>query len=472
AALNADIQAQRIATGHLKTDDHSTTGRDGLDIFAGDTVMTRSNNPDLGVANRESFRVVQVHSDGGLILAGEDQRHHHITPDYVRDHIHLGYAVTDYGNQGTTVDHGSVLLESSMSGGGVYVGATRGREDKNIHIVADDLENAKAQFIASMTRDRGDRGLDQARTDLAAQLPQHTLAVHPRIRGYIDNVSQRLTTLEKEMRRLQPLAAYRAQAQAFQQRHETTATQAGGEAERAQQSAAEKAAELKTAREQLHRQSLGQLRSEIKHDLAQLQAKEQRARDAGFFKRAKAKHDARTHRAALEDRYGVALPGTDDERFKHPMRGYDYEWAHNVAQQQAQTHRPTDETVDQLHEEVEQLRSQARRATERAESLQSAWDTHVGPAPTIEGKGTSRDYEKAQQLHAKIQKAIARASNPAHHDDLLDFLDKQAQEKKQKKAQRQQPRPKPQKSPDRSATTYLQQQRLQQHQPDRDGLER
>lgn len=44
AALNADIQAQRIAAGHLKTDDHSTTGRDGLDIFAGDTVMTRSNN--------------------------------------------------------------------------------------------------------------------------------------------------------------------------------------------------------------------------------------------------------------------------------------------------------------------------------------------------------------------------------------------------------------------------------------------
>src|SRR5699024_4359636 len=71
-------------------------------------------------------------------------------------------------------------------------------------------------------------------------------------------------------------------------------------------------------------------------------------------------------------------PGTDDERFKHPMRGYDYEWAHNVAQQQAQTHRPTDETVDQLHEEVEQLRSQARRATERAESLQRSEERRVG----------------------------------------------------------------------------------------------
>src|SRR5699024_9250644 len=279
------------------------TGRDGLDIFAGDTVMTRSNNPNLGVANRESFRVIQVHSDGGLILAGEDQRHHHITPAYVREHIHLGYAVTDYGNQGTTVDHGSVLLGTSMPGGGVYVGATRGRQDNTIHIVADDLEDAKAQFITTMTRDRADRGLDQARADLAAQLPQHTLAVHPRIRRYIDNVSQRLTRVENEIRRLQPLAEHRAKAQAFQQRHQTTVAKAWNEAQNAQQSMAEKEAELDTVREQLHRQSLSQLRSEIKHDLAQLQAKEQRARDAGFFKRAKAKHDARTHRAALEDRY-------------------------------------------------------------------------------------------------------------------------------------------------------------------------
>src|SRR5699024_9404887 len=252
AALNADIQAQRIAAGHLKTDDHSTTGRDGLDIFAGDTVMTRSNNPDLGVANRESFRVVQVHSDGGLILAGEDQRHHHITPDYVRDHIHLGYAVTDYGNQGTTVDRGAVLLEPSLSGGGVYVGATRGRYDNTIHIVADDLEDAKAQFMTTLTRDRADRGLDQARADLAAQLPQHTLAVHPRIRRYIDNMSRSMNRAEATMDRLQPLAEHHAKAQAFQQRHQTTVAKAWNEAQNVQQSMADKEAELDTVREQLH----------------------------------------------------------------------------------------------------------------------------------------------------------------------------------------------------------------------------
>src|SRR5699024_12879549 len=121
-------------------------------LCAGVSLLYGSTTPSLGVAIRDSCRVLLVHSDGGLILAGEAHRHHHITPAYVREHIHLGYAVTDYGNQGTTVDHGSVLLESSMSGGGVYVGATRGREDNTIHIVADDLEDAKAQFITTMTR--------------------------------------------------------------------------------------------------------------------------------------------------------------------------------------------------------------------------------------------------------------------------------------------------------------------------------
>src|SRR5699024_12850982 len=125
-------------------------------------------------------------------------------------------------------------------------------------IVAVDLEGGRAPFMTTVTRDRADGGVDQARADFAAQLSQHSLAVHPRIRRYIDNVSQRLTRVEHEMRRLQPLTEHRAKVQAFQQRHETTAAQAWGEAERAQQSAAEKAAELKSARERLHLQSLKQ----------------------------------------------------------------------------------------------------------------------------------------------------------------------------------------------------------------------
>src|SRR5699024_8684700 len=223
--------------------------------------------PELGVANRESFRVVDVHSDGGLILAGEDRRHHHIDANYVRDHIHLGYAVTDYGNQGATVDHGSVLLESSMSAGGVYVGATRGRHDNSIHIVADDPEDAKAQFISTLTRDRADRGLDQAREELAKQLPRHTMAVHPRIRRYIDNMSRLMARTETTMEKLQPVADYHAKVQVFKDRYQATPNQAHDEARATEQAAAAKGAELDAARDQLHRQTLSQVRSEIQNDI-------------------------------------------------------------------------------------------------------------------------------------------------------------------------------------------------------------
>ncbi|HEY4558942.1 MAG TPA: MobF family relaxase [Enteractinococcus sp.] len=468
AALNADIQAQRITAGHLSVHEHPATGRDGLAIYVGDIVMTRSNNPELGVANRESFRVVDVHSDGGLILAGEDQRHHHIDANYVRDHIHLGYAVTDYGNQGTTVDHGSVLLESSMSGGGVYVGATRGRHDNTIHIVADDTEDAKAQFITALTRDRADRGLDQAREELAQQLPRHTMAVHPRIRRYIDNMSRLMARTEATMEKLQPLADHHAKVQAFKDQHQTTPTQAHDEARAAQQAAAEKAAALEAARDQIHRQTLSQVRSEIQEDLAKLQAAEQRVREAGFFTRSKAKHNARTMRQQLEDRYGIPLPGTDKTRFNQPHRGQDTEWAHTAAQHHIQGHPPDDGSLDQIHQEVEHLHHQAHQASQRAETLQQAWNTQIGPAPDVEGGGTYQEYLKAQQRHAQAQDMIEQASNPEHHAKLLGYL----QEQDRKKTQRQAQRPPRSKTPDTSMSAYLQRQRIQQSPPGRDGLER
>src|SRR5699024_3210904 len=140
---------------------------------------------------------VQVHSDGGLILAGEDHRHHHITPAYVREHIHLDYAVTDYGNQGTTVDHGSVLLESYTTGSSVYVGATNGRDDNTIRGVADDAEDAKAHCITTMTRDRADRGLDLARAERAQQLPNHITAEPGEVQRYSGRLKTNRTKLQK-----------------------------------------------------------------------------------------------------------------------------------------------------------------------------------------------------------------------------------------------------------------------------------
>src|SRR5699024_10720193 len=161
---------------------------------------------------------------------------------------------------------------------------------------------------------------------------------------------------------------------------------------------------------------------------------------------------------------------TDDERFSGADPLGDFDWLRNAAERQAHIHQPADETVSvsQLRDEVEQLQHQSRRATERAESLQSAWDTNVGPAPSVEGKGSYKDYLEAQRRYAQAQDMIEQASDPSRHNELLGFL----KEEDQKKARRQHPRPKPQRTSDLGATTYLQQQRIQQHQPGRHALER
>jgi hypothetical protein len=71
---------------------------------------------------------------------------------YVAEHVELGWAVTGYGNQGITTDHGICVIEPSSSRAGIYVGLTRGR-GKNIAIIPDptgtaDPEEALAEAIA------------------------------------------------------------------------------------------------------------------------------------------------------------------------------------------------------------------------------------------------------------------------------------------------------------------------------------
>src|SRR5699024_7273590 len=154
---------------------------------------------------------------------------------------------------------------------------------------------------------------------------------------------------------------------------------------------------------------------------------------------------------------------TDDERFSGADPLGDFDWLRNAAERQAHIHQPADETVSvsQLRDEVEQLQHQSRRATERAESLQSAWDTNVGPAPSVEGKGSYNAHPEAQMPSAQAQDMSEQASAPSRHNEVLGFL----KEEDQEKARRQPPPPKPQRSSDLGATPCLQQQRIPRHQP-------
>lgn len=74
----------------------------------------------------------------------------------------LGYAATAYGIQGATVDASHTLLSETTSAAGVYVGMTRGRETNRLHVVVENLADARAQFIKAMERDPAHRDFDHA----------------------------------------------------------------------------------------------------------------------------------------------------------------------------------------------------------------------------------------------------------------------------------------------------------------------
>ncbi len=169
AALNERIRAGRIERG--EADDTTTAvGSDGLAMGAGDLVQTRKNDTTLGVANRQQW-IVQHVTENGTVYAREigdpakkALRTVALPAEYVSEWAHLSYAATAYGVQGATMNAAHTILSDATSAAGVYVGMTRGRETNQLHIVAENLTDARTQFIAAMERDPADRGLDHATT--------------------------------------------------------------------------------------------------------------------------------------------------------------------------------------------------------------------------------------------------------------------------------------------------------------------
>lgn len=172
AALNERIRAGRVERGEVD-DQVTATGSDGLSIGARDVIQTRKNDTTLGVANRQQWTVQHV-TDSGTVYAREvgdpekkARRVVSLPPEYVGEHAHLSYAATAYGVQGATVNTAHAILSDATSAAGIYVGMTRGRETNRLHVVAENLADARAQFVAAMERDPADRGLDHATAQAA-----------------------------------------------------------------------------------------------------------------------------------------------------------------------------------------------------------------------------------------------------------------------------------------------------------------
>ena len=179
AALNGVIRDRLVAAGHVD-DTRAVVTDAGERIGVGDRVATRLNNPGLGVANRDTWTVAAVATDGSLTLAplSQDRAAGHVQAAvvpawYVRTRVELGYASTVYGAQGQTTGTGHMLIGEATSGSAAYVGMTRGRDHNVAHLVADSLGEARATWNAVMGRDRADLGPAHAARAAAGEMERY-----------------------------------------------------------------------------------------------------------------------------------------------------------------------------------------------------------------------------------------------------------------------------------------------------------
>jgi ATP-dependent exoDNAse (exonuclease V) alpha subunit len=156
--INDAVQRARLTVGQLDPD--ALVRIAGVErTYPGDVIATRRNDRELRtstgepVRNRDLWTVTDVHPSGVLTVS-HDGGHGTLTlpADYVRRHVHLGYAATEHGHQGDTVDIGIALVSAATTHRGLYVGMTRGRDDNRVHVVTESTDPAEAARVRDRPR--------------------------------------------------------------------------------------------------------------------------------------------------------------------------------------------------------------------------------------------------------------------------------------------------------------------------------
>ena len=110
----------RIATGTASRGDEIVTLQNDRKLRAprGEFVRNGTRWQVVGTSDDGSMRVASV-ENGGMVT---------LPPEYVREHVALGYALTVHKCQGKTVDRAVVLVDEKMTAAQLYVAMSRGRE--------------------------------------------------------------------------------------------------------------------------------------------------------------------------------------------------------------------------------------------------------------------------------------------------------------------------------------------------------
>ena len=156
AQLNAAVRVRLVNAGAV-ADDRALVTDAGQRIGPGDRIVTRRNDTGLEVANRDTWTVTGMASDGALTVRGQAGERT-LPAGYVRRHVELGYASTVHGVQGDTAAAAHAAIGTHSSAASTYVAMTRGRQANVAHLVADNPDDARDQWAAVFARDRADLG--------------------------------------------------------------------------------------------------------------------------------------------------------------------------------------------------------------------------------------------------------------------------------------------------------------------------
>lgn len=204
ARLNHLAQQTRSAAGELDL------AKPGLRIgdqqlLVGDEVVTRRNDrrlrTDRGlmVKNRDHWTITRIHPDRSVTLTGRTGSVQ-LPPEYVTEHLELGYAQTSHASQGRTVDTSLLLVDTPTDSRGVYTPMTRGRGSNHAYVVVEDNQTALDVLTQAMTRDWIDLPALARRAQLdphiARQLAPHGLGDEDEI----DELVRRARQLIEERR--------------------------------------------------------------------------------------------------------------------------------------------------------------------------------------------------------------------------------------------------------------------------------
>ncbi|WP_257029978.1 MobF family relaxase [Nocardioides cavernae] len=206
-ALNERARAERLLLDGA-VDHREAHLIDGCRASVGDVVITRQNDRTIRtmrggwVKNGDRWLVTDIRRDGSVVVKrhGGDGRRTVLPPQYVAEHLDLGYAVTAHRAQGVTVDTAHVVVTASTTRENLYVSMTRGR-DSNIAYVAldqpdDSHSTPEADDVTTRTVLYG--VLQHSGADLSAT---QTIEAEYELHGGIDRLAAELESIAADAQR-------------------------------------------------------------------------------------------------------------------------------------------------------------------------------------------------------------------------------------------------------------------------------